>query len=141
MAYGSLLQERRRVLHARIVEVLEGLPRTAGRAGGTSGPACRPRRGVGQGPGLWPAGRGPGGRTSAYREAVAYFEQALAAYSISQRPRTRWHRAIDLRCDLHNAMLRLDEQGSIFDHLRTAEALAERLGDDQQLGRISGYLC
>ena len=49
--------------------------------------------------------------------------------------------AIDLRFDLRNALLPLDEQARIFDHLRAAEALAERLGDDQRLGRIAGYLC
>src|SRR4030095_2134655 len=49
--------------------------------------------------------------------------------------------AIDLRCDLRNALLTLGEQTRIFDYLRDAEALAERLGDDQRLGRVVGYLC
>ena len=39
VAYGSLLQERRRALHARIVEALEGLYcRPPGRAGRAAGP-------------------------------------------------------------------------------------------------------
>ena len=35
----------------------------------------------------------------------------------------------------------LGEEARIFDLLRAAEALAERLSDDQRLGRIAGYLC
>ena len=61
VAYSGLLQERRRVLHARIVEALEvlycGPP---GRAGRTAGAPCPAGRGVGQGPGLLPAGGGEG---------------------------------------------------------------------------------
>ena len=61
VAYGGLLQERRRVLHARIVEALEAL---AGdrvtEAGRTPGAPCPAGRGVGQGPGVLPAGGGEG---------------------------------------------------------------------------------
>ena len=61
VAYGSLLQERRRALHARIVEALEALRRgPGGRAGRTAGPPCPAGGGVGQGPGLLPAGGGEG---------------------------------------------------------------------------------
>ena len=35
----------------------------------------------------------------------------------------------------------LGEETRIFDLLPAAEALAERLSDDQRLGRIAGYLC
>ena len=63
VAYGSLLQERRRALHAQIVEVLETLAgRPAGRAGRTPGPACPAGRGVGQGPDVLLAGGGQGTR-------------------------------------------------------------------------------
>ena len=61
VAYGSVLQERRRGLHARIVEALEALVgnRVAEqvRAPGTSCPAGG---GLGQGPGILPAGGGEG---------------------------------------------------------------------------------
>ena len=63
VAYGSLLQERRRALHARLVEALERTPRRpARRAGRTAGPPCRAGRGVGQGRDLLPAGRRQGPR-------------------------------------------------------------------------------
>ena len=76
VAYGSLLQERRRVLHARIVEALEALagdrwpkwllgrraflPEGRTRAGRTPGAPRPAGRGVGQGPGVLPAGGGEG---------------------------------------------------------------------------------
>ena len=67
---------------------------------------------------------------------MAYFEQALAALAHLPERRDTLEQAIDLRFDLRNALLPLDEQARIFDHLRAAEALAERLGDPQRLGRI-----
>ena len=61
VAYGSLLQERRRTLHARIVEALEELyTESPGRAGRPAGPPRPAGRGVGQGRGLLPPGRGQG---------------------------------------------------------------------------------
>ena len=63
VAYGSLLQERRRTLHAQIVDVLETL---AGdrqrRAGRPPGPPCPARGGVGQSPAVLPTGGGQGAR-------------------------------------------------------------------------------
>jgi tetratricopeptide (TPR) repeat protein len=78
---------------------------------------------------------------SAYREAVGAFEQALVALAQLPERRDTLEQAIDLRCDLRNALLPLDEQARTFDHLHAAEALAERLGDDQRLGRIASHLC
>ena len=61
VAYGSLLQEQRRVLHARIVEALGDARRGAGgRAGRTAGAPCLAWGGMGQGPDILPAGRGEG---------------------------------------------------------------------------------
>jgi class 3 adenylate cyclase/tetratricopeptide (TPR) repeat protein len=142
VAYNSLLQERRRALHARIVEALEEfaadrlaehVDRLAhhalrGEVWGKAVPYCRH------------AGARAAAR-SAYREAVSYFEQALRALAQIQETRDTWEQAIDLRCDLYNALLPLDEYGRIFDTLRAAEALAQRLDDPQRLGRIAGYLC
>jgi predicted ATPase/class 3 adenylate cyclase len=78
---------------------------------------------------------------SAYRETVTSFEQALVALAQLPERRDTLEQAIDLRCDLRNALLPLDEQAQTFDHLHAAEALAERLGDNQRLGRIASHLC
>jgi hypothetical protein len=45
------------------------------------------------------------------------------------------------RYELHNALMPLDEQARILDHLHAAEALAERLDDPQRLRSIAGRLC
>ena len=86
VAYGSLLQERRRVLHARIVEAIEGLyaDRLAEQVERLAHHAVRGE--------VWDKAltycRQAGTRAaarSAYREAVAYFEQALAAAGATPR--------------------------------------------------------
>ena len=142
VAYGGLLQERRRVLHGRIVEVLEALAaeRLAEQVDRLAHHAVRGE--------LWEKAvvycRQAGVRAearSAHHEAVACFEQALVALAQLPERRDTLEQAIDLRCDLHNALHPLGEQARLFDHLREAEALAERLGDDQRLGRIASYQC
>ena len=142
VAYGSLLQERRRALHARIVEAMEGLSadRLTEQVERLAHHAMRGE--------LWDkalaycrqAGERAAAR-SAYREAVAYFEQALAALAHLPERHETLAQAIDLRFDLRNALLPLDEQARLFEHLRAAEPLAERLGDPQRLGRIVSFLC
>jgi class 3 adenylate cyclase/tetratricopeptide (TPR) repeat protein len=142
VAYGSLLQERRRALHARIVEAMEGLyaDRLTDQVERLAHHAMRSE--------LWDKAlaycRQAGGRAtarSAYREAVAYCEQALAALAHLPECHETLAQAIDLRFDLHNALQPLDEQARLFEHLRAAEPLAERLGDPQRLGRLVSFLC
>jgi tetratricopeptide (TPR) repeat protein len=142
VAYETLLQDRRRALHAHIVAALEALvgDRVAEQVERLAHHAVQGA--------VWDKAlaycRQAGARAAirpAYREAVERFEQALAA--LAQLPETRdtLEQAIDLRFDLRNALLPLGELARIFDHLHAAEALAERLGDDQRLGRIGCYLC
>jgi tetratricopeptide (TPR) repeat protein len=142
VAYGSLLQERRRVLHARIVEALEVLypDRLTEQVERLAHHALRGE--------VWDKaltyGRQAGARAatrSAYREAVVCFEQALAALAHLPECRDTLEQAIDLRCDLRNALLPLAEYGQSLDHLHAAEALAERLGDPQRLAQIACLLC
>jgi class 3 adenylate cyclase len=142
VAYSSLLRERRRVLHARIVEALE---RLAGERAAEQVERLAHHALQGE---VWDKAvtycRQAGTRAlarSAYREAVVAFEHALGALDHLPECRDTLVQAIDLRFDLRTALRPLDEQARIFDHLRTAEALAARLGDDQRLGRIAGYLC
>jgi class 3 adenylate cyclase/tetratricopeptide (TPR) repeat protein len=142
VAYGSLLQERRRALHASIVEASEQLyaERLTEKVERLAQHAFRGE--------VWDKAvaynRQAGARVaahSAYREAVVYFEQALTAVAQLPERRDTLEQAIDLRLDLRNALGPLWEPTRMFDHLRTAEALAERLGDDQRLGRVACSLC
>jgi predicted ATPase len=141
VAYGSLLQERRRALHARIVEALERLhaDRLAEQVDRLAHHAVRGE--------VWDKalsyGRQAGVRAterSALREAVASFEQALGALQQLPDSRTTREQAIDLRFDLRNALFPLGETERIRDHLRQAEPLAEALGDPRRLGLLAGYM-
>jgi tetratricopeptide (TPR) repeat protein len=77
---------------------------------------------------------------SAYREAVACYEQALE--TVAQLPESRATReqAIDLRLALRNVLWTLGELGRLFVTLQEAEGLAEALGDPHRLGWVSLYL-
>jgi class 3 adenylate cyclase/tetratricopeptide (TPR) repeat protein len=142
VAYNTLLQERRRILHGRIVEALETLSadRLAEQAERLAHHALRGE--------VWDKAvtysRQAGTKAiahSAYHEAVTSFEQVLAALAQLPECRDTIEQVIDLRCDLRNVLLPLNAHARIFDHLHAAEALAERLGDDQRRGQIAGYLC
>jgi tetratricopeptide (TPR) repeat protein len=142
VAYGSLLQERRRVLHAQIVTAITQLSadRLAEHVEHLAHHALRGE--------VWDQAlvycRQAGAKAftrSANREAVAYFEQALTALVQLPERHDTLEQAVDLRFDLHNALMPLDEQARLLDHLYAAEAIAERLADPQRLGRIAGYLC
>jgi predicted ATPase len=141
VVYESLLQERQRVLHAGIVEALERLApdRLADQVAQLAYHAVRGA--------VWDKaltyGRQAGARAydrAAFREAVTFFEQALAALAQFPERRDTLEQAIDVRLDLRHALQTLDEQARVFDHLREAEALAERLGDDRRLGQIVRHL-
>ena len=110
VAYGSLLHERRRALHARIVEAIETC-RPAGRAGGTAGPPCVLGRGVGQGRGLLLAGRGEGVCALGSPGGIVCFEQALVAVEHLPESQERREQAIDLRLDMRNALIALGALG------------------------------
>jgi class 3 adenylate cyclase/tetratricopeptide (TPR) repeat protein len=141
VAYGSLLQGRRRALHARIVEAVERL--YPGRTDEhVERLAYHALRGEVWGKALAyfrQAGAKAAAR-SAHREAVGCFEQALVALQHLPEDRDVREQAIDLRFSLRNALLPLGEQGQIFDHLRAARSLAEALHDEPRLGRAYAYL-
>ncbi|MBI3325756.1 MAG: tetratricopeptide repeat protein, partial [Nitrospinae bacterium] len=141
VAYSSLLQGRRRTLHARIVEALEefSAERLAEQIDRLAHHALRGE--------VWDkavaASRQAGAKAmthSAYREAVTSFEQALDALQhLPASPDTQ-AQAIDLRLELRNALYPLGALERILVVLQDAVALAEGLGDQHRLGWVSAYL-
>jgi predicted ATPase len=137
VAYSSLLQERRRVLHARIVEALETLAgdRLADYVDRLAYHAFRSE--------VWDkalhycrqAGSKAKGR-SAYREAVVSLEQALVASQHLPEQRDTLAQVLDLCIDLRSVLLMLGEFRRGFGYLHQAETLAEALGDQQRLGQL-----
>jgi tetratricopeptide (TPR) repeat protein len=143
VAYGGLLQERRRVLHARIVEVLEALAgdRVAEQVERLAHHALRGE--------LWAKAlaycRQAGEKAmtrSAYREAVEYFEQALSTLQHLPEQRATREQAIDLRLALRTALGPSSgaEGGRVLAYLREAEALAVALADSRRLGHVLRFL-
>ena len=134
---GSVLHDRRRRLHARIVEALEAVAgdRVDDQVERLAQHALRGE--------VWDKalayGRQAGDKArtrSAYREAVVCFEQALAALEHLPDSRTNAEQAIDIRLDfcLLRVLAPLAEYERVLAHLRDAETLAEALGDQPRAG-------
>ncbi len=141
VAYESLLPERRRELHARILAALEapGPEPTLDQVDRLAEHAVRGEvweRAVHY---LTQAGHRALAR-SAGREAALCFTRSLDILPRLPRGRERLERAIDLRCDLRTALLPLAELDRILGHLQEAEPLAVELGDPHRLGQLLVYM-
>jgi class 3 adenylate cyclase/tetratricopeptide (TPR) repeat protein len=141
VAYGSLLHERRRALHALSMAALERLaadrlPEEVERL------AYHARRGE-----VWDKAlhysrqAGEKARTRlANQEAVTCFEQALDAVSHLPEGPDTMGQGIDVRLALRDVLLHLGDYARIFAHLRDAEKLAEALDDPYRLGWVAAKL-
>jgi tetratricopeptide (TPR) repeat protein len=141
VAYSSLLQERRRALHARIVDAMEMLSadrlaeqieRLAHHAlrGEVRDKALAYCRQAGE----------KAMAQSAHRDAAGYFEQALSALAQLPEQRHTIEQAIDLRLALRSALVPSGDWGRILGYLREAESLAVALDDPRRLARVSRFL-
>ena len=141
VAYGSLLQERRRALHATVVEALErGFPdRLTEQVERLAHHAVRGEAWEKAVTYLRQAGAKALDR-SAYRAATAAFEQALAASGRLPETGVRLADAIDLHLAACAALFHMGAPASHRGHLRDAEELAARLGDRHRLGWVSLHL-
>ena len=140
VAYESLLQDRRRALHARIAAAIERLYAIASSStsSGSRTTRCAAKSGTGRSP-TRQAGAKAFAR-AANREAVECFEQALAVLQHLPERRETLEQAIDLRIDLRHALNSLGQFARMLDLLREAETVAETLGDQPQLGRVTAFL-
>jgi class 3 adenylate cyclase/tetratricopeptide (TPR) repeat protein len=142
VTYGSLLQERRHLLHAAIVDAIEHH-----HAGRLEEQIDRLADHAFRG-GLWSKAvillRQAGARAvarSAPREAVGYFEQALVALSHLPEGPDSVRQAVDIRFDLQSALGPLGEIARMLETLQEAETLVMSLDDQGQLGRVSAHMC
>jgi class 3 adenylate cyclase/tetratricopeptide (TPR) repeat protein len=142
VAYGSILQERRRALHARIVEATEVLypDRLTEHVDRLAHHALRGEVWEKAVTYLYQAGAKAFAR-SAHQEAVACFEQALAALPHLPESQETLELAIDLHFDLATSRLPLGQLLRGLEHLRDAEGLARTLGNQRRLGWVSAYMC
>ena len=137
VAYGSLLQERRRALHARIVEAIEQHypERFTEQVERLAHHALRGE--------VWDKAvaycRQAGGKAtdrSAYQEAEAYLEQALEALRHLPEDRDTREQAIDIRLNLRVVLFPLGGLQRALDYLREAETVADHLHDQRRLGQV-----
>jgi class 3 adenylate cyclase/tetratricopeptide (TPR) repeat protein len=141
VAYGSLSHARRRSLHARIADAIERLQSTR-LVADVDRLAYHSYRGE-----VWDKAvrysRQAGAKAqerSAHREAVVWFEQALAALDRLPTDPATLGQAIDLRLDLRGSLYSLGELERMHGYLREAASLAEQLGDARRIGWVSIHL-
>jgi len=137
VTYGGLLQERRRALHARLVNVIE--QRDSGRVpehveqlahhsfrAGTWDKALTYLRQAGA----------KARSRSAYAEAVTYLERALEALGHLPGSASTLERGIDLQLELRASLHPLTQNERMMRCLEEAVGLAETLGDPRRLVRV-----
>jgi class 3 adenylate cyclase/tetratricopeptide (TPR) repeat protein len=141
VAYGGLLHERQRALHARITEAIERLSteRVAEQAERLAHHALRGE--------LWEKAvaylRQAALRAmarAANREAVTHLEQALGTVRHLPQTRETTELTIDTHIDLRNAFNPLGDLARTGEHLHEAEVLARTFGDQHRLGRIVTFM-
>src|SRR5207247_6208080 len=129
VAYGGLLHERRRALHARIVEAFERIyaDRLADHAERLADHALRGE--------VWDKAvrylRDAVDRQaarSAYHEARSSLEAALRALARLPETRATQARAIDLRLDSRPVLAPLGQYDRLLESMREAEVIARPLG-------------
>jgi len=142
VAYGSLLQDRRRSLHGQLMEAIERLfpdrltehiERLAHHA--FLGEVWEKALAY-----LYQAGAKALAR-SAHQEAVTYFEQALAALPHLAESNETLDQAIDLYIDLAESLIPLGQLERGLQHLRNAESLARALSNQRRLGWVWIIMC
>jgi class 3 adenylate cyclase/tetratricopeptide (TPR) repeat protein len=141
VAYGSLLHDRRREFHARIVGAIEALyrERLGEQIERLAHHALRGEVREKAVHYLRQAGLRAMGR-AAHREAVAHLEQALEALRGLPGTRETTELTIDIRLDLRNALIPLGDRVRNGDLLREGEGLARALGDSHRLGQIAAFM-
>jgi tetratricopeptide (TPR) repeat protein len=137
VAYASLLQERRRDLHARIARAIETLSQDR-RSEQLERLAHHAFHGE-----LWPKAvrclREAGLKAlarSAHREAIIHLERALAAIRHLQDTEETRTLAIDVRLELVPALAGSARYQDILERMTEVEPLAEASGDRIRLGRV-----
>jgi len=141
VAYGGLLQERRRELHGRILGAMETIyaERLPEHVDRLAHHALRAEQ--------WDKAlvfcRQAGARAMArfaLRDASTHLAHALAATGHLPETREASEQAVDVRLELRNAIMPLGQVERATELMREAELLAERLGDKARAGMVSLFL-
>jgi predicted ATPase len=77
---------------------------------------------------------------SAFVEAASSYERALSASSHLPETPAKLAEQIDLHLEARNVLFLLGNSARVAEHLHAAEALAEKLGDEQRTARVLNFL-
>ena len=141
VAYGSMLQDRRHALHAKIVEAIEALypERLTEHVERLAHHAVRGELREKAVDYLRRAGLKAAAR-SALPDARVWFEQALGILEALPESPSTLEQAFDTRLELRPVLHQLGEVRRALERLREAETLAERLNDDRRRGRVCAFV-
>jgi class 3 adenylate cyclase/tetratricopeptide (TPR) repeat protein len=141
VTYGSLLQERRRALHARVVEAIERLhrDRLGEHVERLAHHAALGDLGEQAVDYLRQAGLKATGR-SALHEAKVWFERALETLKGLPETQAALERGCDIRLEMRPVLFQLDEISTLQERLREAETIAEGLNDEGRQGRVAAFM-
>jgi predicted ATPase len=140
VAYGGLLQERRRELHARIVDAIETLhpDRLGEQIERLAHHAFRGELGEKAVHYLRQDGLKAAAR-SATADARGWFEQALGVLETLPESRSTLEQAFDIRIEMRAVLGQLGETEGMLKNQREAAALAERLNDDRRRAWVGAF--
>ncbi len=141
VAYSSLLQSGRKVMHASIMRAIESLyaERLSEHVERLSHHAARGEQWLPAMRYLRQAARRAIER-SANSDAIRHLEEAIRILPHLPRDRRSTELAIDLRLELRNPLVARGSFGRIIPVLREAEALAEAHDDDSRRARVAAYI-
>jgi len=140
VAYGSLLHDRRRALHAQIADVMEWscgdrlceqIDRIAYHA--IHGEQWEKALDYSRQAAARAAER------SAHQEAAASLEQALVVLQHLADHRDTHAEAIDVRIELRHSLLNIGQHRRLLTVLAEARTLAEALGDERRQGAVAAF--
>jgi class 3 adenylate cyclase/tetratricopeptide (TPR) repeat protein len=141
VAYSGVLRERRRAIHARVVDAIERLyaDRLAEQVERLAYHAVQGTLNEKAVHYLREAGAKAATR-SALPDARAWFEQALDVLKSLPESQAVLEQALDTRLELRPVLRQLGEGRKMLEHLREAEAISERLKDDRRRGQVCAFM-
>jgi class 3 adenylate cyclase/tetratricopeptide (TPR) repeat protein len=141
VAYRSLLQDRLRTLHARIVGAIEVLypERLTEQIERLAHHALRGELREKAVHYLRQAGAKAAAR-EALPDARVWFEQALGVVEALPESQSTLAQGLDIRLELRPVLLQLGEIRQALERMREAEALAERSNNDHSRGRVCAFM-
>ena len=141
VTYSGVLHERRREIHARVVNAIENLyaDRLGEQVERLAHHALRGELKEKAAHYLRQAGAKAAAR-SAVVAARTWFEQALDVLKSLPENQAAMEQAFEIRLELRPVLRQLGEGRQMLQHLRAAEAISERLKDDLRRGRVCAFM-